>query len=225
MQRAVCLRAPTWPTRVFCRFLCGLAPARPALPLIGVPCSLLPTPCLQLRCGQLLVFRHSSAMRSRSTGRPPTRCSATISAASSGLTFAVPHGLGVDHHHGPVFALVQAAGFVDPHPAAQPGIASQLLQPRVQVALSIARCRRAAAHRRGGRCGRQKRGVRMRASGKPPSCGCIQSKASAAANSPAVNDFEGVGLLPVHKLAKNRLALMAYGKTPFFERARLQSLP
>jgi hypothetical protein len=38
------------------------------------------------RCGQLFVFRHPSARRSRSTGRPAIRCSATISSASSGRT-------------------------------------------------------------------------------------------------------------------------------------------
>jgi hypothetical protein len=37
-------------------------------------------------CRQLFVFTHSSASRSRSTGRPPTRCSRTISSASSGCT-------------------------------------------------------------------------------------------------------------------------------------------
>ena len=40
----------------------------------------------QLRCGQVFVFRHASAIRRRSTGRPPMRCSLTISAASSGRT-------------------------------------------------------------------------------------------------------------------------------------------
>src|SRR6201998_4958041 len=40
----------------------------------------------QLRCGQVLVLMHASASRNRSTGRPLTRCSCTISAASSGLT-------------------------------------------------------------------------------------------------------------------------------------------
>ena len=89
------------------------------------------------RCGQLLVFRHSSATRSRSTGRPATRCSATISAASSGLHIAIPDRLGIDHHHRPMFALVQAAGFVDAHPAAQSGRLGQLLQLCVQVAASI----------------------------------------------------------------------------------------
>ena len=45
--------------------------------------------CMSLigRCGQHLVLIHSSASRSRSTGRPFTRCSCTISAASSGFTW------------------------------------------------------------------------------------------------------------------------------------------
>jgi hypothetical protein len=72
------------------------------------------------RCGQLFVFRHSSAIRSRSTGRPPTRCSSTISAASSGLHVPVPNSLRINHHRGPVLALVQASGFVDPHLAPSP---------------------------------------------------------------------------------------------------------
>ena len=54
-----------------------------------------------------------------------------------GLHVAVPHGLGVYHHHGTVLALVQAPGFVDPHPAVQAGLAGELLQPRMQVALPI----------------------------------------------------------------------------------------
>ena len=41
----------------------------------------------QFRCGQLFVFRQPSATRSRSTVRPASRCSSTISAASSARTF------------------------------------------------------------------------------------------------------------------------------------------
>ena len=40
----------------------------------------------QPRCGQVLVFTQASGRRSRSTGRPASRCSRTISSASSGLT-------------------------------------------------------------------------------------------------------------------------------------------
>ena len=54
-----------------------------------------------------------------------------------GPHIAVPDCLRVNHHHGPMFALVQAAGFVDAHPAAQPGGLGQLLQLRVQIAFSI----------------------------------------------------------------------------------------
>lgn len=55
------------------------------------------------------------------------------------LHVPVPHRLGIHHHRGPVLALVQAAGLVDPHPAAQPGLFRELLQPRMQLAFSISR--------------------------------------------------------------------------------------
>ncbi len=51
----------------------------------------------------------------------------------------VPDGVRVDHHGGPVLALVQAAGFVDAHLRSQPSLAGELLQPRVQLALPVAR--------------------------------------------------------------------------------------
>lgn len=49
----------------------------------------------------------------------------------------VPHRFRVNHHCRPVFALVQAAGFVDPHLISQSRLSRQLLQPSVQFALSI----------------------------------------------------------------------------------------
>ena len=58
--------------------------------------------------------------------------------------------------------------FVDPHLAAQPCFARQLLQPRMQIACSIPRAG-------GPRCvgpsrplGKQRRGAQMRAKGNPP---------------------------------------------------------
>jgi hypothetical protein len=36
-----------------------------------------------------------------------------------------------------MLALVQAAGLVNPHPSGKPRLFGQLLQPRVQVALSV----------------------------------------------------------------------------------------
>ncbi len=51
------------------------------------PCARIVQSGTQPRCGQLFVFTHPSASRSRSTGRPTTRCSSTIAAASSGCTW------------------------------------------------------------------------------------------------------------------------------------------
>jgi hypothetical protein len=50
---------------------------------------------------------------------------------------AVPYRFGINHHHGTVFALVEASGFVDPHPGSEPSRLGQLLQTGVQIALSI----------------------------------------------------------------------------------------
>jgi len=62
----------------------------------------------------------------------------------------VPHRVGINHHRRPVLALVQAAGLVDPHLPSQSGLAAQLLQPRVQFALSIGGAAR--PRRIGGAC-------------------------------------------------------------------------
>jgi hypothetical protein len=59
-----------------------------------------------------------------------------------GLHVSVPDGVGIHHHRGPVLTLVQAAGLVDAHLRAQSGLARKLLQPCVQLALSIAGTRR-----------------------------------------------------------------------------------
>jgi len=59
------------------------------------------------------------------------------------LDVAVPDRLWIHHYGWPVFALVKASGLVDPHPAGQPGFLGQLLQLRVQLALSIDRAGRA----------------------------------------------------------------------------------
>jgi hypothetical protein len=50
---------------------------------------------------------------------------------------AIPDGIGVDDDHGAVFALVQAAGFVDTHTVAETCGFGALLEFRVQVAGSI----------------------------------------------------------------------------------------
>jgi hypothetical protein len=52
---------------------------------------------------------------------------------------AVPHGIRINHHRGPMLALVQAAGFVDPHLRTKSSFSRQLLQPCVQFAFSILR--------------------------------------------------------------------------------------
>ncbi len=56
-----------------------------------------------------------------------------------GLDAAIPDGVRVDDDSGPVLALVEAAGLVDAHPAAQTGFARELLQARVQRAGSVTR--------------------------------------------------------------------------------------
>ena len=66
------------------------------------------------------------------------------------LNVAVPDRLWIHDHGRPVFALVKASGLVDPHLAGQPGFLGQLLQLRVQFALSIGRTGR--AWRTGGTC-------------------------------------------------------------------------
>jgi hypothetical protein len=53
------------------------------------------------------------------------------------LDVAVPDSLGIHHDGWPVFALVKASGFIDPHFAGQTGFLGQLLQLRMQLALSI----------------------------------------------------------------------------------------
>ena len=57
------------------------------------------------------------------------------------LHMPVPNRFGIHNHGGSVLALVQAAGFIDSHPAAQPGLFRELLQPRMQLAFSIGRAR------------------------------------------------------------------------------------
>jgi hypothetical protein len=56
-----------------------------------------------------------------------------------GLDVPVPNRLGIHHHRRPVFALVKAPGLVDPNLAGKAGFLGQLLQLRVQLALSIGR--------------------------------------------------------------------------------------
>jgi len=60
-----------------------------------------------------------------------------------GSHVAIPNRLWIHHHRGAVFALVQAACFVDPHLTGQARRLRQLLQLGVQVALSVRSTRRA----------------------------------------------------------------------------------
>jgi len=53
----------------------------------------------------------------------------------------VPHRLRIHHHRWPMFALVQAAGLVDPHRRAQPRRLGELIQLGVQFAFAIAGAR------------------------------------------------------------------------------------
>ena len=53
------------------------------------------------------------------------------------LHMAVPDGLGIDHNRWPMFALVQAKGFVDANGGAQSGGFSQLLQLGVEIAFAV----------------------------------------------------------------------------------------
>ncbi len=63
------------------------------------------------------------------------------------LNAAIPDGFRIDYNRRPVFALIQAAGFVDSHPPCKSRFLGQLLQPCVQVAFPFngaGRPRRAA---------------------------------------------------------------------------------
>jgi len=61
---------------------------------------------------------------------------------------AVPDGIRVDHHGGPVLALIETAGLVDAHPAGESRLLDQLLQAGVQIAFPIAGAGRAWRLRR-----------------------------------------------------------------------------
>jgi len=66
------------------------------------------------------------------------------------LYVAVPDRLRVDNHRGAVLALIQAAGFIDAHFAAQPGGLAPLLQLGVQIAASVGGAGRAGRVGRAG---------------------------------------------------------------------------
>jgi len=66
------------------------------------------------------------------------------------LDVSVPDSLRIDHHRGSVLALVKAARFINAHPAGQSCIFSELIQSRVQLALSIGCARRTRRIRRAG---------------------------------------------------------------------------
>ena len=59
-----------------------------------------------------------------------------------GLHMPVPDRLGIDHNRRPMLALVEAAGFVDPDGISQARSLGELLQLRMQLALSIRSARR-----------------------------------------------------------------------------------
>ena len=65
-----------------------------------------------------------------------------------GAHVSVPDSLGIDHHHGSVFALIEAAGFINPYSSGKSRIFCQLRETRVQIALSI--CCAGRARRVGG---------------------------------------------------------------------------
>ena len=54
------------------------------------------------------------------------------------LHMAIPNGFGINDNRGPVFALIQAARFVDPHRRPEPSGLRELLQLREELALAIA---------------------------------------------------------------------------------------
>jgi len=59
------------------------------------------------------------------------------------LHISVPDGLGINHHRWPVFALIQAAGFINADLAAKSGSLRKLLQLRKQLAFPIGSAGRA----------------------------------------------------------------------------------
>ena len=56
-----------------------------------------------------------------------------------GLYVAIPDGLGIDHNRGAVLALIETAGFVDAHGAAEAGGLRELLQLGEELAFPIGR--------------------------------------------------------------------------------------
>jgi hypothetical protein len=50
---------------------------------------------------------------------------------------AVPDGLGINHHHGPMLALVQASGLVDAHLAGKACLFDELGEAGMQITFSI----------------------------------------------------------------------------------------
>jgi hypothetical protein len=59
-----------------------------------------------------------------------------------GFDATIPVSLRIDHNRRTMFALVQAAGFVDPNSSDKASFADELLKPRVQFARSILRAGR-----------------------------------------------------------------------------------
>jgi hypothetical protein len=55
----------------------------------------------------------------------------------TGLHMAVPDGVGIDHNRWPMFALVQAKGFVDAYGGAESGGFGQLLQLGEELTFAV----------------------------------------------------------------------------------------
>ena len=76
-------------------------------------------------------------MMRRSTGRPPMRCSLTISGTSSTLEPAVPNGFGVDDDGGAMLALLKASGLVDADAGDETGGFCGVFEGGVELALAV----------------------------------------------------------------------------------------
>jgi len=114
------------------------------------------------------------------------------------LHMAVPHRIGIDDDRRPVFALVEAAGFVNAHRGPRPAALESCCN-WVNSSLFPSVVQDGRARRRDGCCGRQRHGVQMKASGVPPGpdgrnrlgaagrCGLLQSNGLG----PALSSAEG----------------------------------
>jgi hypothetical protein len=102
------------------------------------PYSLLPVPCLSTPMRAIL---HIDTLLSQPQPLHRSTRNQVLRDYFLGifrLHVSVPNRVRVNDDRWPVLALVQAAGFVDPHLIAQSRLAAQLLQPRMQLAFSVA---------------------------------------------------------------------------------------